>query len=518
MVSGKDGYGTVRIRCLMTGERISGRCAGLAGELLLWYHLCLFSFRKRKLYGTVLHHKGEKMKKLNSGIAMAVSMVFVLSTAVPSLADPPPWAPAHGRRAKSKTHVQYKQKQTYKYKYHYYPQSNVYFDTTRNLYFYLVNGQWVQAQSLPAGLKSGLGQSVTLEQFGNTPQQFHQEVTRLYSSRTDSSGQGAGSADAVQTSADGNLRTYLYYPDAGVYFDKAKELFFYQTSGNWQKAQTLPREIKDSLSEFVTVDLATTTPHELHQRVVTLYPGVAQSVVVQQQSGVSSSSSSGSSVVTQQMQGNLPSSAPSGSQTVTYEYQYRYYPDASVYFDEGRKQYFYNVNGQWEKAAALPGELQARLDEFVELDMNTEKPFQYHQEIRQTYPDSGAAGQVQTTTYHYQYYPSSSVYHDTARGLYFYQLNNQWQSVKSLPASLQINRNEAVRLDLQTAAPYTIHQEIIQKYPPGQAKKAIGYQQQIQVQQKAQIQEKVKVKVKQKGGHGKYKHKVKIKQKGKGKH
>ncbi len=49
---------------------------------------------------------------------------------------PPPHAPAHGYRAK--------------YQYHYYPSAYVYFDVTRNVYFYLEGSAWRTAVVLPA--------------------------------------------------------------------------------------------------------------------------------------------------------------------------------------------------------------------------------------------------------------------------------------------------------------------------------------------------------------------------------
>jgi len=49
---------------------------------------------------------------------------------------PPPWAPAHGYRAK--------------YRYHYYPSSYVYYDLGRKLYFYYDGGNWQVSVSLPA--------------------------------------------------------------------------------------------------------------------------------------------------------------------------------------------------------------------------------------------------------------------------------------------------------------------------------------------------------------------------------
>lgn len=79
---------------------------------------------------------------------------------------PPPWAPAHGYRAKNK--------------YLYYPSAEVYFDTGRSLYFYYRGGQWEISASLPAATHVQLGDSVTLEMDTDRPYRYHPEVVRRY--------------------------------------------------------------------------------------------------------------------------------------------------------------------------------------------------------------------------------------------------------------------------------------------------------------------------------------------------
>ena len=71
----------------------------------------------------------------------------------------------------------------------------------------------------------------------------------------------------------------------------------------------------------------------------------------------------------------------------------------------------------------------------------------------------------------YYYYPTSSVYFDTGRRLYFYYGSGQWQVSVSLPTAIHIDVNEHVALDMDTDRPYTYHSEVIKRYPPGQAKK-----------------------------------------------
>lgn len=79
---------------------------------------------------------------------------------------PPPWAPAHGYRAK--------------YRYRYYPDAAVYLDVGRGLYFYLQNGRWTVAASLPRGITMDLGRYVVLEMDVDKPYLYHQDVVRKY--------------------------------------------------------------------------------------------------------------------------------------------------------------------------------------------------------------------------------------------------------------------------------------------------------------------------------------------------
>ncbi|HDR15716.1 MAG TPA: hypothetical protein ENN79_09605 [Desulfobacteraceae bacterium] len=79
---------------------------------------------------------------------------------------PPPWAPAHGYRAKNK--------------YLYYPSAEVYFDTGRSLYFYYRSGQWEISANLPAAMHIQLGDNVTLEMDTDRPYRYHPEVVRRY--------------------------------------------------------------------------------------------------------------------------------------------------------------------------------------------------------------------------------------------------------------------------------------------------------------------------------------------------
>jgi hypothetical protein len=79
---------------------------------------------------------------------------------------PPPWAPAHGYRAK--------------YCYHYYPASHVYCDVARGLYFYYDGGGWRVGASLPVGIHIDVHDYVELEMDTDKPYVFHSEVVKRY--------------------------------------------------------------------------------------------------------------------------------------------------------------------------------------------------------------------------------------------------------------------------------------------------------------------------------------------------
>ena len=84
----------------------------------------------------------------------------------PKKGGPPPHAPAHGYRAK--------------YKYRYYPACSVYFDTNRNLYFYLEGPNWRISASLPHAIQVGLGDHVSIEMDVDKPYIHNDEHKQKY--------------------------------------------------------------------------------------------------------------------------------------------------------------------------------------------------------------------------------------------------------------------------------------------------------------------------------------------------
>jgi hypothetical protein len=80
---------------------------------------------------------------------------------------PPPWAPAHGYRAK--------------YSYRYYPAHSVYYDTGRSLYFYYRDGSWTASVSIPSSIRIDVNSGfVSLAMDTDRPYVYHSDVQKKY--------------------------------------------------------------------------------------------------------------------------------------------------------------------------------------------------------------------------------------------------------------------------------------------------------------------------------------------------
>ena len=74
--------------------------------------------------------------------------------------------------------------------------------------------------------------------------------------------------------------------------------------------------------------------------------------------------------------------------------------------------------------------------------------------------------------HNYRYYPSSSVYFDTYRKVYFYLEGKRWRMSVSLPKELRLRIGHYVSIEMDTDKPYTYYHVHKRKYPPGQLKKS----------------------------------------------
>ncbi len=94
------------------------------------------------------------------GVLILVIML-VVSTDVFSQ-GPPPWAPAHGYRAKTR-HI-------------YFPDQNMYYDIQRGTYIYFNNGKWAVSVKVPSifvGINLGRSTQIELDFYGDRPQRYN---------------------------------------------------------------------------------------------------------------------------------------------------------------------------------------------------------------------------------------------------------------------------------------------------------------------------------------------------------
>ncbi|HEX5960650.1 MAG TPA: hypothetical protein VFY97_05320 [Rhodanobacteraceae bacterium] len=78
------------------------------------------------------------MKTTHVAMSIALAIAGAGLIAPPALADPPPWAPAHGWRAK--------------HQYVYYPSAGVYYEPASRMWFWLGGDGWQAGISLPLAL------------------------------------------------------------------------------------------------------------------------------------------------------------------------------------------------------------------------------------------------------------------------------------------------------------------------------------------------------------------------------
>ena len=85
-------------------------------------------------------------------------------------------------------------------------------------------------------------------------------------------------------------------------------------------------------------------------------------------------------------------------------------------------------------------------------------------------PPAHAPAHGYRAKHQYRYYPSSNVYEDTERGIYFYLKGDNWEVGASLPLPLREGLGASVSLELDTDKPYIHYAEHVKKYPPKKSK------------------------------------------------
>ncbi|GAB3034894.1 MULTISPECIES: hypothetical protein [Oleiagrimonas] len=107
------------------------------------------------------------MKTTSRLLALIAIPALLLGTASLAMADPPPWAPAHGYRAK--------------HHYVYYPNGEIYYAPERRMWFWLSGDDWQAGVTLPSALRAYVrvgGVNIDLD--ATRPYERHTYVVNRY--------------------------------------------------------------------------------------------------------------------------------------------------------------------------------------------------------------------------------------------------------------------------------------------------------------------------------------------------
>jgi hypothetical protein len=103
----------------------------------------------------------------NKTVTIIGALILVFMLVMPAdvfSQGPPPWAPAHGYRAKTR-HI-------------YFPDHNFYFDLQKKVYIYVNGGKWQVGIRLPSifgTINLGKSTQIQLDYFGSYPQYFNND-------------------------------------------------------------------------------------------------------------------------------------------------------------------------------------------------------------------------------------------------------------------------------------------------------------------------------------------------------
>ena len=105
------------------------------------------------------------IQKKTATIIAALILVFMLVIPADVFSQgPPPWAPAHGYRAKTR-HI-------------YFPNQNMYYDIQKSNYIYFSNGKWSISSRVPSifvGINLGKSTQIQLDYYGSYPQYYNKQ-------------------------------------------------------------------------------------------------------------------------------------------------------------------------------------------------------------------------------------------------------------------------------------------------------------------------------------------------------
>jgi hypothetical protein len=312
--------------------------------------------------------------------------------------SPPAHAPAYGYRAP--------------HRYRYYPKEQVYFDPDRRVYFYQKGSRWRMSSSLPAHLQVGHSPFVTVESKQDKPYlEFKNHKAKYPKNRVHPARGGQPKAVTARrdlpapASTHGNHSGVDRGHDArgGQPKEAAARRDFpasASTHGNHSGVDRgrdvrggQPKEVaaRHGLPEAPTKGGGSVVGRDHDVR-----GGQPKEAAARHGLPAPAPTKGGRSTVGRVLaaRGGHPEArssksgkaAPAPTHRKRTDHQYRYYPQQQVYFDPGRKVFFYRNGSNWRMSASLPAHLQVRNSSFVNIKTKQEKPYLEFKKHEAKYP------------------------------------------------------------------------------------------------------------------------------------
>ena len=111
------------------------------------------------------------------------------------------------------------------YRYQYFSDAQVYFDPSRELYFYMFNGEWTKSPALPREFRNRLGDFVVIETDDDDPHQFYTEGMKPRLGPAESRAREGRSKISGEHAPYLSYRVLLLSPRTGVLRSREQHLF-----------------------------------------------------------------------------------------------------------------------------------------------------------------------------------------------------------------------------------------------------------------------------------------------------
>lgn len=388
--------------------------------------------------------------------------------------------------------------------YHYYPDQQVYFDVQRRVYFYRTGNRWIRTVQLPPDRTlDDYRVSLTIR---GTPYRHHFRHRDRYPPRPTAAPMLETVEEVYQDEPPRHrvrgapppktvYHQYWYYPSSRIYYDVTKHVYYLPSANRWVRVKRLPSRYRIDPKERVSLRESGNRPYVRHHEHARRYPGTHHRHAVRmepsKQAGV---------VNNRRLSQTQSSQTQSLARNRERQQNARRQPDQQYRQNQRRRSRQQTGRQQQLRHATQHQTQQQRQQNRQRQVASQHQARNRHQQLAQTNRASSRhdhrssargrhptpatasprlasrhAGGHSTTHGHraggkprhvFRYYPSSQVYYDLKRKVYYYQRKGQWLQARALPKYIRLHKQKSVNIRMSSTVPYTNHKEHKKKYPP----------------------------------------------------